>query len=164
MSLLHIFEQCLSSTQDKGIDHQSQFIDQAQIHQTGYQSGAAKGQHVLARLLLHLSDFFYVPNDPCRLPCHFVQSLGKDDMGYLIGSARISVFILRPGRLGQEGKPVLLVGRIHPPPQYKVSTDLSVSSRSLHVSSSSAIAQSSSPLGPSMKPSTDVCNAAIIFS
>src|ERR671911_2858152 len=84
-------------------------------------------------------------------------------MGYLIGAARISVFILRSCWLGQEGKPVLFVGRIHPPPRIKVSTDLSVSSRSLHVSSSSAIAQSSSPLGPSMKPFTDVCNAAIIF-
>jgi hypothetical protein len=57
----------------------------------------------------------------------------------------------------------LFVGRIHPRPRIKVSSDLSVSSRSLHVSSSSAIAQSSSPLGPSMKPSTDVCKAAIIF-
>ncbi|MGB8134104.1 MAG: hypothetical protein WCE99_07915, partial [Nitrososphaeraceae archaeon] len=48
-------------------------------------------------------------------------------------------------------------------PRISASTEFSVSFITFHVSSSSAIAQSISPFGPSIKQSTDVCRAAIIF-
>ena len=45
-----------------------ELIDQAQIHQTGDQGGAADGMHVLAGLLFHVADFLDVSNDPRGLP------------------------------------------------------------------------------------------------
>ena len=44
MPFLHLFEQRLSSAQDERINHQPELIDQAQVHQTGYQRGAAEHQ------------------------------------------------------------------------------------------------------------------------
>jgi hypothetical protein len=84
MSLLHVFEERLAPAQNEGIDHQLELIDQTQIHQTGYQRGAADNVHVLARLLLYFSDLFRVPDDPCCLPCDLVQCSGKDNMRRLI--------------------------------------------------------------------------------
>jgi hypothetical protein len=53
--------------------------------------------------------------------------------------------------------------RAYPPPRIRGLTEFSVSFITFHVSSSSAIAPSISPFGPSIKQSTDVCRAAIIF-
>lgn len=68
MPLLHVVEQRLSSAQDNRMHDQPELIDQALVHQTGDQSGAANCMHVLARLLLHVSDFLDVSNDPRGLP------------------------------------------------------------------------------------------------
>jgi hypothetical protein len=109
MTLLHIFEQRLSSTQNKRIDHQPQLIDQAQIHQTGYQSGAAEYQHILARLLFQFSNFFHVSHDSHCLPFNLIQGPGKDQVEYLVGPARVGDFI---------GRSFLLVN-IFPPLRYR---------------------------------------------
>ena len=75
MPLLHIFEQRLASAQNKGIDHELELIDQAQIHQTGYQSSAADNVHVSAQLLFQPPDIFDVSNDPCGLPGDLIEGL-----------------------------------------------------------------------------------------
>ena len=57
-------------------------------------------------------------NDTCRLPGDLVKSLGKDEMGYLIGTLCISGLISCPlCWVGQEGKPVLFVSGIHTSPK-----------------------------------------------
>src|SRR6266487_5142934 len=95
-------KQCLSSTQNERVDHQTQFIDQAQIHQTGYKGFAADNHHVPTRLLLHPSDLLHISDNPCHFPCDLVKGLGNDYMGYFIGTTCIGVLILSPCRVGRE--------------------------------------------------------------
>ena len=140
------------------------FIYQSLIHKTGYQSSATESEHIPARLLLHFPDFFYTTNDRCRLPFYFVQSLERTIWGIL--SARrayafsFSVPILELAR--RESQYCSYPGYIRRP-RISASTEFSVSFITFYVSSSSAIAQSISPFGPSIKQSTDVCRAVIIF-
>jgi hypothetical protein len=107
----------------------------------GIRVAPPRGYHISARLLLHFLDLFHITNDPCCLPYHLVQRLGKDDMGVLLARRAYAISFSVPlfGLSRSESQYCSYSGYIRRP-RIKVSTELSVSSNSLHVSSSSAIA------------------------
>jgi hypothetical protein len=109
--------------EDDGVHDQAKLVDQALVHQTADQRGAADGVHVLAGLLLHVSDLRDVSNDPRVLPADRVQRPGQDDMGRSFREVGVRDLALRSdlagegqdaGRVGQDGSPVLFVAGIHP--------------------------------------------------
>src|SRR5262245_42824192 len=71
-----VLEQRRSSTEDDGVHDQADLVDQTLVHQTADERGAADGMHVLAGLLLHLSDLFEISNDPGVIPGDRVQRPG----------------------------------------------------------------------------------------
>jgi hypothetical protein len=90
MPLLYVLEQRRSPTEDDGVHDQPELVDEALVHQTANQRGAADGVHVLAGLLLHAPDRFDVSNDPCVLPGDVIQRPRQDEMGRSFREARVS--------------------------------------------------------------------------
>jgi hypothetical protein len=122
MPLRDVLEQRLSPTEDDGVHDEPKLVDQALLHQTANQRGAADGVHVLAGLLFHAPDLFDVSNNPRVLPGDIVQSPGQDEMGRSFRQACVSDLALRRNLagegqdaigVGQDGALIPLVAGIH---------------------------------------------------
>jgi hypothetical protein len=105
-----ILEKRRPSTEHDRVNDEAKLIDQALVHQTANQRGAADGMHVPSGLLLHSSDFFDVSNDPCVRPGDGVQRARQDDMGRFFREAGVRDLALRRDPAG-ERQDALRVGQ-----------------------------------------------------
>ena len=89
MTSVDILEQGLAAAEDHRLHDQPDLVDQVVVHEAGDEGGAADSVNVLARLLLHQPDLVDASNDACRRPVHGLQRRRQDEVGCLVGKARV---------------------------------------------------------------------------
>src|SRR5207244_2309474 len=105
--LASFVEEALSATQDKRIDEQPEFVDQAGRQQGAYQAGTAVDHDVLPGLLFQLRDFGRkIALDQMRIvPRELLQGPRRDELRHAVELVRepVGVFPAGPSR----GEPLI---------------------------------------------------------
>src|SRR5207249_2080633 len=92
-------EEALSATQDKRVDEQPEFVDQAGRQQRSYQAGTAVDHDALSRLPFQLRDFGRkIALDQVRIvPCELRQGPRRDVLRHAVEPVREPVGVLPTG-------------------------------------------------------------------